>query len=35
MVTITVAGLCISLTIDGDVSAQHVLIQLFMWPFFQ
>ncbi len=29
------AGLCIRLTTDGDVRAQHVLIQLFMPPFFQ
>jgi hypothetical protein len=35
MVTMTVAALCISLTTDGDVSAPHVLNQLFMWPIFQ
>jgi hypothetical protein len=29
------AGLCISLTTDGDVRGQQVLIQLFMPPFFQ
>src|SRR5438067_1606845 len=31
MVTMMVAALCISLTPDGDVSASHVLNQLFMW----
>jgi hypothetical protein len=34
MVTMTVAGPCVSLATDGDVSVQHVLIQLFMWPLF-
>jgi hypothetical protein len=28
-------GLCLSLTTDGDVRAQHVLIQLFMPSLFQ
>jgi len=33
MVATTVAGLCISRVTDGNVSAQHDLIQLFIWVF--